>query len=174
MFVEICTGMILNKIIKENKKSEFIQELPPIRIPNMKAIIVKTYYRLLWFLKEAIPIFIIAALILFFFDKSGGLDFLKNLSGPIVTGWLGLPIDMVDALILTLARHKAASGLILKMVDAGSINYIQCIVAVVITTMFVSCFANIVAMCKEMGVKTGFLMAVMVNISAIILAGVLN
>ena len=174
VFVEICTGLVLNKIIKDDKKSDFIQELPPIRIPNIKAIIIKTYYRLLWFLKEAIPIFIIAALVLFFFDKSGGLGLLKKIASPLVTGWLGLPIKMVDALILTIARHEAASGLILKMVEAGSLNYVQCIVAVVITTMFVPCFANIVAMCKEMGVKTGLIMALLVNVSSIILAGVLN
>lgn len=174
VFVEICAGMVLNKILKDDKKSDFIQELPPIRIPNIKAVVIKTYYRLLWFLKEAIPIFIIAALVLFFFDKSGGLDFFKKISSPIVTNWLGLPIKMVDALILTLARHEAASGLILKMVEAGNLSYIQCIVAVVITTMFVPCFANIVAMCKEMGVKTGLFMAFLVNISSIILAGILN
>ncbi len=174
VFVEICAGIVLNKILKDDKKSDFIQELPPIRIPNIKAIIVKTYYRLFWFLKEAIPIFIIAALTLFFFDKSGGLDLCKKISSPVVTGWLGLPINMVDALILTIARHEAASGLILKMVEAGSLNYIQCIVAVVITTMFVPCFANIVAMCKEMGVKTGLFMAFLVNISGVILAGLLN
>lgn len=174
VFVEICSGIILNKIIKEDKKSDFIQVLPPIRIPSMKAILVKTYYRLLWFLKEAIPIFIIAAFVLFFFDKSGGLGLVKKIVSPLVIGWLGLPIKMVDALILTIARHEAASGLILKMVEAGNLNYIQCIVAVVITTMFVPCFANIVAMCKEMGVKTGLFMAFIVNISSVILAGILN
>jgi len=172
--VEIGAGFLLNKTIKDDEKSDFLQELPAIRIPNPKAIIVKTYYRLYWFLKEALPIFIIAAAALFFVDKIGLLDLTKTVLSPIVVGWLGLPLDIVDALILSLARHEAAAGLLLDMVDAGSLNFIQCVVAVTITTMFVPCFANIVAMCKEMGVKTGLAMMVAINMSSFVLAGILN
>ncbi|GAF90600.1 unnamed protein product, partial [marine sediment metagenome] len=174
VIVEIGVGFLLNKTIKDDEKSEFLQELPAIRIPNPKAIIVKTYYRLYWFLKEALPIFIIAAAALFFVDKIGLLDLTKTALSPVVVGWLGLPIDIVDALILSLARHEAAAGLLLDMVDAGSLNFIQCVVAVTITTMFVPCFANIVAMCKQMGVKTGLAMTVAINVSSFILAGILN
>ncbi len=174
ILVEILAGALLNKLIKDDGQSDFIQELPPIRIPNLKAIVTKTYYRLLWFLKEAVPIFVIAAVVLFFLDKSGGLGILKSALHPIITNWLGLPIDMVDALILTMARHEAAAGLILKMVNAGDLTYIQSIVAVVITTMFVPCFANIVAMCKEVGLKTGLIMTLIINVSSFVLAGLLN
>ena len=172
--VEIGVGFLLNKTIKDDEKSDFLQELPAIRIPNPKAIIIKTYYRLYWFLKEALPIFIIAAAALFFVDKIGLLDLIKTVLSPVVVGWLGLPLDIVDALILSLARHEAAAGLLLDMVDAGSLNFIQCVVAVTITTMFVPCFANIVAMCKEMGVKTGLAMTVAINASSFVLAGILN
>ena len=173
-FVELVAGLFLNKFIKEDQRSDFIQELPAIRVPNPKAILIKTYYRLYWFLKEAIPIFIIAAAVLFLFDKSGILGFTKQALSPVVVGWLGLPLDIVDVLILSLARHEAAAGLLFRMVDAGALNYIQCIVAVVITTMFVPCFANIVAMCKEMGARTGIAMALAINISSFVLAGILN
>jgi len=172
--VEIGVGYLLNKTIKDDEKSDFLQELPAIRVPNPKAIIVKTYYRLYWFLKEALPIFIIAAAALFFVDKIGLLNLTKTVLSPVVVGWLGLPIDIVDALILSLARHEAAAGLLLNMVDSGALNFIQCVVAVTITTMFVPCFANIVAMCKQMGVKTGLAMAVAINVSSFVLAGILN
>jgi ferrous iron transport protein B len=174
VLIELCAGFALNKIIKGQEKSDFIQELPAIRIPSPKAIATKTYYRLYWFLKEAVPIFIVAAAVLFLIDKTGVLDLTKTLMSPIVEGWLGLPRDIVDVFILALARHEAAAGLTLDMVDAGALNYIQCIVTVVITTMFVPCFANIVAMCKQMGVKTGLAMALAINISSFILGGILN
>ncbi len=174
VFIELCAGLALNKIIKDEERSDFIQELPAIRIPSPKAIATKTYYRLYWFLKKAIPIFIIAAAVLFLLDKTGVLDLTKTLMSPIVEGWLGLPRDIVDVLILAAARHEAAAALTLKMVDAEELNYVQCIVTVVITTMFVPCFANVVAMCKQMGIKTGLAMAFAINISAFILAGILN
>ena len=174
LLVEMGAGLILNKIIKEDEKSSYIQELPAIRFPNIKAVVIKTYYRLYWFLKEAIPIFMIAAFVLFAMDKTGILEFSKRIMAPVVVGWLGLPIDIVDALILSLARHEAAAALLFKMLDSGALNYIQAIVAVVITTMFVPCFANIVAICKEQGIKAGIIMVTIINISSFVLAGILN
>jgi len=96
-------------------------------------------------------------------DKIGFLDVLKNLSRPAVIGFLGFPIEMVDVLILCMARHEAAAALIIKLVDGGKLNYVQCIVAVTITTMFVPCLANIVAMIKQLTLKTGLIMILAIN-----------
>ena len=171
VMVEIGAGLVLNRILPEGSSGDYIQEIPPIRLPDPKAIATKTGYRILWFLREAIPIFLIASAVLFFADRIGALDFLKRILKPIVTGWLGLPIDMVDALILTMARHEAAAGLLLRMQDAGMLTAIQSLVAVVITTMFVPCIANIVAMFKEAGIKAGIIMTAAINVSSFILAG---
>jgi ferrous iron transport protein B len=173
-FVWIGVGLILNKIIKDDDKSSFLQELPAIRLPNPKAVIKKTYYRLWWFIKEAVPIFIIAAVVLFVVDKVGLLDATKNLLKPVVNGLLGLPLQMVDALILSMARHEAAAGLIIKLIKAGQLNYVQCIIAVTITTLFVPCFANITAMVKEMGIKRAVASVIVINCTAVFVAGSLN
>ncbi len=173
-FVEIVAGFTLNKILKEEDRSDFLQELPAIRLPNPKAVIIKTYYRLWWFIKEAVLVFIYAAVILFVIDKVGILDAMKNVLEPVMHGFLGLPVQMVDALILCMARHEAAAGLIIKLIQAGQLNYIQCIVAVTITTMFVPCFANIMAMIKELGPRQAIIMAVIINASAFLIAAGLN
>jgi ferrous iron transport protein B len=173
-FVEIAAGVVLNKILKEEERSDFLQELPAIRLPNPKAVIVKTYYRLWWFIKEAVPVFIYAAVILFVVDKAGILGAVKNVLSPVMDNFLGLPVQMVDALILCMARHEAAAGLIIQLIKAGRLNYIQCIVAVTITTMFVPCFANIMAMIKELGARRAITMAVIINASAFLIAASLN
>ncbi len=173
-FVEITAGLILNNILKQEKQSDFIQELPKMRLPSMKAVLKKTGYRLYWFLKEAMPVFVYAAIILFLVDWIGLLDVIKDMVRPVMEGFLGLPVQMVDALILCMARHEAAAALIINLIEKGQLNYIQCIVAVTITTMFVPCFANIVSMIKELGLKTALIMVVTINLSAFLLAGVLN
>ncbi len=174
VFVEIAAGMVLNKVLKEEERSDFIQELPAIRLPNPKAVIVKTYYRLYWFIREAVPVFLYAALILFVIDKVGVLDGIKNILRPVMNDLLGLPLQMVDALILCMARHEAAAAMIMDLIKEGQLDYVQCIVAVTITTMFVPCFANIMAMIKELGAKAALTMAVVINLSAFLIAGVLN
>jgi len=172
--VEIIAGLILNIVLPYEEKGEFIQELPPIRLPTMKAVIVKTWYRMIWFLEEAVPVFIYAALALFVLDKTGILMASKLFLSPVIQGWLGLPLEMVDALILCMARHEAAAGLIIKLIGDGLLNFTQCIVAVVITTMFVPCFANIMAMIKELGTYRAIMMTVMINASSFVIAGCLN
>jgi len=173
-FFEILVGIVLNRIIPDTGTSDFIQELPPIRKPNIQALAQKTYYRLFWFLKEAVPIFLIASVVLFAVDASGILGLLKKAVRPIVIGWLGLPLDTVDVLILTMVRQEAAAGLLLGMVNRGALTYVQCIEVVILTTMFTPCFANIVAIGKEMGVKIGVLVPVVMNSSSILFAGIIG
>ena len=145
-----------------------------MRLPSIKAVLKKTGYRLYWFLKEAMPVFVYAAIILFLVDWIGLLDVIKEMVRPVMERFLGLPVQMVDALILCMARHEAAAALIINLIEKGQLNYIQCIVAVTITTMFVPCFANIVSMIKELELKTALIMVVTINLSAFLLAGVLN
>ncbi len=171
--VEILAGLVLTRIIPDDERSDFIQELPLMRLPSPKAVVIKTYYRLYWFLKEAVPIFLSAALVFFLVNKIGLLDAIKVALQPLIVNWLGMPLDIVDALILCLARHEAATGVLIQMADAGELDAIQCVVAVFLTTMFVPCFNNIISMCKMVGVKTGLLMIVVINGSAFLLAGLL-
>jgi len=172
--VEAAAGIILNRIITDHSKQAFIQELPPFRTLSAVQILRKTGYRVWWFLKEALPVFIIAALIIFTLDAVGFLGLLKRLLDPLVVFWLGLPIEFVDALILMVAREEAAAGLILRLSRAGMLDYMQSVIAVVVTTMFVPCFANTVAMVKEAGLRAAVLMLIGINISTILIGGVLN
>ncbi len=162
---EVCAGLLLNRLIPADSEGQFIQELPPIRVPRFAAVARKTGYRLLWFLREAIPIFLVAALAMFVIERLGVLTLLKTALKPFITGWLGLPLDMVDALLLTFARSEAAAGLILKMSREGTLNGVQAIVAVILITTFAQCFANIAAMFREVRARAALL--IMVSIYAV-------
>ena len=172
--VELGAGAVLNRVLPPEPVMEYIQELPPIRAPRLGAVVTKTGHRLLWFLKEALPIFLIASVALFGLERLGVLKVLETLLRPIVVGWLGLPIRMVEVLILSLARHEAAAGLLLGMVEAGELSFTQSITAVVITTMFVPCVANIVAMCRVLGTRRGLAVTLAINVVAFALAGLLR
>ena len=168
---EVAAGLILNRVIPSDSTGQFIQELPPIRVPRLAAVARKTGYRLLWFLREAIPIFLVAALAMFVIDKLGLLALLKTALKPFITGFLGLPLDMVDALLLTFARSEAAAGLILKMSREGTLNGVQSIVAVVLITTFAQCFANIAAMFHEVRARAALLIIVSIYVVSLLYTG---
>jgi len=171
---EVCAGLLLNRLLPAETASDFIQELPPIRLPRVDAVARKTGYRLLWFLREAIPIFIAAALALFILDATGVLGAVKNALRPFMMGVLGLPVDMVDALLLTLARSEAAAGFVLKMAREGTLNGPQSIVAVVLLTTFAQCFANIAAMFKEVGMRAAALIVVAIYVASFLCTGAVH
>jgi len=171
---ELIAGVMLNMLIKADESGDYIQELPDIRIPNIRAVLIKTGYRVRDFLTEAAPIFLIGAMALFFANKTGVLGLVNRGLSPIVTGLLGLPIKMTEVLILAMASRGVAGGLLLNIIDKGLLDYRQCIVGVVITGVFIPCFANIAAMCKMLGTRAGILMAGAITICGIMIAGALN
>lgn len=174
VLVEVITGLILNKTMKEDKPQLFIQMLPPIRMPNIKNIAKKTYYRLLEFLKEAFPVFILASLVLFTLEKTGILEALKAFLEPMVMGMLGLPVDIVDALIVLLARREASVSIIAKMIEANMLDYVQSIVAVTLTTMFFPCIANVGSIIKILGLRSALIMVAVITVSSVIVMAIVN
>lgn len=172
--VEIIAGVSLNKIIKEDTYTDFILEIPPFRLPNLKHLLLKTYYRLKWFLIEAVPLFILGALILFFMDKLLILRIIERLLSPVIVSFLGLPIKCVEAFLLCIARHEAGAVLLMNLVKTGQLDYVQASVSIIIVTCFVPCFANIMAMIKELGTKSALFMAGVITVSSILIGGIVN
>lgn len=172
--VEIIAGISLNKIIKEETPTDFILEIPPVRLPKMKHLLLKTYHRLKWFVVEAIPLFILGALLLFFMDRFLILKAIEKLLSPVIVSFLDLPIKTVEAFLLCIARHEAGAVILIKLVKAGQLDYIQTCVSVIIVTCFVPCFANVMAMIKELGAKSALLMTLIITVSSILIGGTVN
>ena len=175
VFIGITSGLILNLILKnEEEKFVFIQELPDMKWPSPRLVLRKTYYRLYWFLRESLMVFLYSALALFLLQKFGILEAMKHALRPVIEGFLGLPLAMVDVIILCFARSEAGAGLIINLIQKGQLDYKQCIIAVIITTTFAPCFANIIAMIKEVGGKRAAAMLCTITLSAFSIAGALN
>jgi len=172
--IELIAGLILNRIIPEEKQSDLIIEIPPIRLPDPKLLILKTYYRTMWFLKEAVPLFIFGALILFILHETGGMKFLEWLLRPIVVSFLNLPIHFSEALVMSLARSEAGAVLIMNMVKQGELNSIQIIVAIIVITLFIPCISNVMAMIKELKPRKALLMVFIITLAAFMIGGMIN
>ena len=59
--VEVLAGVVLNLLLPGDEAGEYLQELPPIRVPSLRGVAAKTGHRLLSFLREALPVFLVAA-----------------------------------------------------------------------------------------------------------------
>ncbi len=173
--VELAAGVFLHRFLKRSdEKDLFILELPPIRIPQPKAVLQKTYMRISSFLRESLGIFVMAALALFAMDRIGLLGAIKDLLGPVLERFLGLPSSMLDAIILLLARHEAAAAVIIDLIRKGQLGYRESIIAVTLTTMFIPCFANMMAMVRVLGLRSALVIFASVNVAALASCAALN
>ena len=172
-FLTLGTGIILNKLMPV-ETSHFLMEIPPIRIPSLKNVLAKTSYRSLLFLQEAVPLFIISALGLFFADKMGLLNIIENLLAPVISGFLGLPPKFAESLIMGFIRGEAGVALLKKMVDTGTMDHIQLVVAMVVTILFIPCVTNFMLIIKEQGMQKSLAIIVSVTTCAIMTGGILN
>jgi ferrous iron transport protein B len=161
----VLVGWLAAKVLP-GRGSDFILELPPLRIPQAGNVAVKTLARIEWYLREALPLFVLGTLILYGLDRIHGIELLERVSAPLITGVLQLPKEATMAFILGfLRRDYAAAGLFAHyepFMKAGTMTHameIEVTVALVTITLFIPCIANFFMILKERGWKTGVAIA---------------
>ena len=167
--VLVVVGFLASKVIPE-ESSDFILELPPIRVPKLGNITVKTLARTEWYLKEAVPLFFFGTLLLYVLHETGALFFLERISSPLVQNVLGLPAKATEAFIVGFLRRDYGIAGLNKM----ALTTPQILVASVTLTLFIPCIANFLIMIKERGVKMTLAMSAVILPVAFGVGGLLN
>lgn len=176
-FQLLLVGFVASKVLP-GTRSDFIMEVPPFRCPKLYNILVKTAYRVKWFLKEAVPLFILGTLGLFIFNKLGALKYIEMAGRPVVSNWLGLPPETVEGFILGFLRRDYGAVSLFKTLEKtyGSVSAepTQLLVALVVITLFVPCLANFFVIIKERGIITAALIIGFIVPYAFLVGGILN
>ncbi len=171
--VMIAVGWGASKIIP-GTSSPFIQEIPPIRMPQIKNIIVKTVARLKWYLKEAVPLFVLGTFVLFVSDKTGVLQWAESILDPIVVNLLNLPQKATEAFIIGFLRRDYGAAGLYMLAKEGALDKIQTLVSLVVITLFVPCIAMFFVTVKERGAKVACAIAGFVLVFAFLIGYLLN
>ncbi len=154
--------------------SDFILEIPPIRVPQLSNIALKTLVRVEWYLKEAVPLFILGTMVLFFMDRTGLLTLLELYAEPVITGFLSLPAETTAAFIVGFLRRDYGAAGLYALQKEGALEPVQVVVSLVTLTLFVPCIANFFMIIKERGLKIAIYMALFIFPFAILVGGVTN
>jgi ferrous iron transport protein B len=154
--------------------SDFVLELPPLRIPRPGNILVKTLARVEWYLKEAVPLFVLGTLLLFLADRLHLLGVVERLARPVVSGWLGLPSETAEAFVVGFLRRDFGAAGLFRLARTGALDPIQIVVAMVTITLFIPCVANFFMIVKERGWKTACAIAAFIFPFTLAVGGLLN
>jgi ferrous iron transport protein B len=171
--VMLAVGYLASKVIP-GEKSEFILELPPIRLPQLSNIFFKTLARLEWYLKEVLPLFILGSLILFILDRSGLLLLIEAWASPLVVSFLGLPAKATDSFLIGFLRRDYGAAGLFAMAHDGLMTSQQTMVSLMVITLFVPCIANLLIIVKEYGTRTALAMSTFIFPFAFLVGGILN
>lgn len=178
----LLVGFLSSKLIK-GERGDFIFEIPPIRVPIFGNVWTKTRIRLKWYIKEALPLFVLGTLILFILDRlrvptpwgaQSGLSLIESALSPVVSGLLDLPRETAQVLILGFLRRDYGAAGLFDMVRGGAMNPVQTVTALIVLTLFIPCVANFFMIVREQGLKRALYILAFITPFAVAVGGVVG
>jgi ferrous iron transport protein B len=168
----LLIGLLAAKVVP-GERPMFYMEIPPMRLPQPRNVLVKTLTRMQWYFMEIFPLFMIASILLWAGKLSGALAWLVGVMQPVMR-LLGLPSETAAAFIFGFFRRDFGAAGLYDLQTNGLLSPVQLTVAAVTLTLFVPCVAQFLVMKKERGWKVSLIIFVLVTALAFCVGWALN
>lgn len=155
LFVIALTAKVLTRILPEDSPG-LIMEMPVYRMPTLRTMAAKAWFRIREFIVEAWPVLIAGSIVLALLNFFNLAQFFNVLFRPL--SWLlGLPQQVGVPLIFGVLRkelslimlHQALGGVELKDVLSST----QMVTFSVFVVFYIPCLATLTVIKKELGTK---------------------
>jgi ferrous iron transport protein B len=169
----VLVGYLAAKVLP-GESSDFIMEIPPIRLPQAGNLAIKTMARIEWYLREAVPLFVVGTVLLFVASRTGMLAFIERVSEPLIVRLLDLPPKTAGVFLIGFLRRDYGAAGLYRMAQQGMLDHVQILVSLVTMTLFIPCLANFLVIIKEHGTRVAVGMALFIFPFAIGVGALLN
>ena len=167
----LIAGFLANKILSGNRTPLFM-EIPAMRFPKPLQIVKMSFMKTYFFMKEALPIFIIASFFVFLFERAGGLDWLEQVTGPFLSKLMGLPEESIRVFIKTMIRREVGATELDHL--SGSYTNLQLVVNLLVMTFIIPCLNATIVLFKERGIRVAAVICASVTIYAVVVGSIVN
>lgn len=162
ILVFLFVGFLAAKIMPGELPS-FYMEIPPLRLPHLSNILLKTWSRLKWYFMEILPLFIFASVLIWIGQITGIFNVLvKILEYPI--RWIGLPDKAAVAFLFGFFRRDYGAAGLYDLKKLGLLSGNQLVVGCITLTLFLPCIAQLLMNVKERGLRMGIAMSIFILI----------
>ena len=168
--VFLLVGFLAAQVVP-GERPTFYMELPPLRLPTLGNVVVKTYTRMEWYFREVFPLFILASSLIWLGRLTGLFDLAVNAFVPLVQ-WIGLPEETAVAFFFGFFRRDYGAAGLYDL--RHTMNGVQLLVATTTMTIFVPCIAQVAVMLKERGWKTALAITAFIFPFAFLVGGLLS
>jgi len=177
MVIILVTGLVLSRVTP-GEQYGMILEMSPLRRPMAKNVFQKSWMRIREFLLVAMPLLIVASIILGLFQYSGLMAAFEELIAPFSEAVLGLPSYATTALIFGILRKEMALETLVILAgtaDLGSVlTMAQIYIFAIVSVLFVPCIATIAILRKEIGTKMALVISAYTLAIGILVGALLN
>ena len=153
IFVIALTGRLLTLILPDDSPG-LILEMPVYRVPTIKAVISKVWFRVREFIVEAWPLLIIGSMFLALLNYFNVGQFLNILVRPF-TWVLGLPTETGVPLMFGILRKELSLVMLrqaLGVADFSSaMTSLQMLTFTVFVVFYIPCLPTLTTLKKELG-----------------------
>ncbi|HEY3345035.1 MAG TPA: ferrous iron transport protein B [Anaerolineaceae bacterium] len=168
--VFLLIGWLAAKLMP-GERPTFYMELPPLRLPTLRNVLVKTYTRMEWYLREVFPLFVIASVFIWFGRLTGLFDLLVAALVPMVR-LIGLPDQTAVAFLFGFFRRDYGAAGLYDL--RATMTTAQILVATTTMTLFTPCIAQVAITIKERGWKVALGMTAFIFPFALLVGGLLH
>lgn len=180
LIIIAVTGRVLSKLMPEDTPG-LILEMPAYRVPTLKNVLSKSWFRVREFVVEAWPILIIGSAVLSVLNYLNVAYVFNWLVRPI-TWLMGLPSNTGVPLIFGIFRKELS--LVMLSQALGTINFgsaltnVQMVVYATFVMFYLPCLATLSALKRELGTRAmlaiGALTVVIALGSALLVRGIVS
>ncbi|MEE4254186.1 MAG: ferrous iron transport protein B [Desulfuromusa sp.] len=160
----LVIGFLAAKILP-GESPVFYMEIPPLRLPQLRNVMVKTLTRMQSYFVEILPLFLFASVVLWAGKMTGTLTGVIDAFSPVVKA-IGLPVEVTTAFVFGFFRRDFGAAGLYDLQSSGLLSVAQLTVAAVTLTLFVPCVAQFLVMIKERGIKVAAIIFVFVTVTA--------
>lgn len=170
-------GKILRGLLPGSMEA-FLMDIPTYKLPPLRHIWKKTYFRIYEFLVFAWPLIIAASLIMSLLNFYKVDNLLNTLLSPLTEGALGLPRVVGVTLVFGILRKELTLILLGNVLGTPYISDVLSSLQILTFTTFIlfyiPCVSYIVVMWREFGVKYTLIAIVLSLIMATLLASLVR
>jgi len=135
-----------------------IMELPSLRMPSKRVVLIQTWARVKSILYMVLPIYMAGGTILAIMHMAGFMRPIETLLAPVTVNWLGLPPIASVLLLFGVIRKELVIVMPTILFNTTNLAAVftptQMIVLAFVTMIYVPCVATIAMLKREFGWKT--------------------
>lgn len=148
----IVVGYLTAKLLPGNS-GRFYMEVPPLRLPKLRNVLIKTWVRMKWYFLEVLPLFIWASVLIWVGRLTGLFDMIIRAIEPLTLA-LGMPTQAAPIFLYGFFRRDYGAAGLFDLQQQGSLTGNQLVVAAIVLTLFLPCIAQLQMLIKERGMTT--------------------